>query len=372
VQQDQPHELTRARWLLWFLLGVSVALSLQTLQAMATGGWDGLVNVGEDSSLRPFIEQELGRVATTPGGHDGQFSLVLALDPFGRTGTHRLFDHDAYRYRRILYPLLSGGFGLVHGRAVLAGLVLVAAFGVGLATASVARLAGLLGARLWVVFGVLANPGVWMSVQLLTSDTLALGLSLTGVVLWLERRRAWALVIFALALLTKDQYLLVPLAIAGWAWSRGLRRQAALVAVVPALPLIAWATSLDLILGGGFATRSNVALLGVLDSARVWTETLPAEQALIGVTIAGLCIAAVAPFRAGKLFRWLAWPWVLLALTTSTWVWDLGNNAARVLTPLWVLGLLALSVAIETPRCARVPRDLQTRGASTPYQGRIP
>ncbi len=244
--------------------------------------------------------------------------------------------------------------------------MLVAALGVGLATASIAQIAGWLGTRLWVVFGVLANPGVWMSTQLLTSDALALGLSLTGIVLWLRQRRTWAFLIFALALLTKDQYLLVPLAVAGWAWSTGPRREAALVAVVPALPLIAWAMSLSLTLGGGFATRRNFALLGILDSARIWRETFPAEQALIALTIAGLLIATVAPLRAGRLFRWLAWPWVLLALLTSTWVCDLGNNAARVLAPLWVFGLLALSAAMGKLRRTGVHRDLQAPHASAP------
>ena len=117
-------------------------------------------------------------------GHDGQFSYLIAVDPLGRGPAPDLFDHGAYRYRRILLPALGGGFGLFDGEAALAGLIVWSAVGMGLATAAIADLGASFGTRPWVVAGVLANPGVWLSVQLLTPDVLALGLALTGVALW--------------------------------------------------------------------------------------------------------------------------------------------------------------------------------------------
>ena len=170
----------------WFLIGVVVALLLQWLQVRAVGGdWTGLVNTGRQSALRPLIEAELGPVSTVEqAGHDGQFSYLIAVDPLGRGEAPNLFDHGAYRYRRILLPALAGGFGLWDGEGALAGLIVWSAIGMGLATAAVADLGASFGTRPWVVAGVLANPGVWLSVQLLTPDVLALGLALTGVALW--------------------------------------------------------------------------------------------------------------------------------------------------------------------------------------------
>ena len=205
----------------WFLVGVVVAVFLQWLQVRAlSGDWTGLVNAGQESSLRPLIEAQLGPVATVKqAGHDGQFSYLIALDPLGRGPAPDLFDHGAYRYRRILLPALGGGFGLLGGEGALAGLAVWTMMGMGLATAAIADLGEALGARPWVVAGVLANPGVWLSVQLLTPDVLALGLALSGVALWHRGLRMWGIMALALAALAKDQYLLVAVGLAGWSGS---------------------------------------------------------------------------------------------------------------------------------------------------------
>ncbi len=167
-------------WTAWLFAGMVASLWLQWAQASAVGGWSGLMATSAESRLRPVIEQELGTVTLLPSGHDGQFSFVIAIDPFNRQGTAALFDDAPYRYRRILYPLLAGGAGLLPGKVTLVGLILLAVLGMGLATASTAALAGRLDISRWVVAAVLANPGVWLGVQLLTSDPLALGLALTA------------------------------------------------------------------------------------------------------------------------------------------------------------------------------------------------
>ena len=343
------HRLTRPQWLLWFSLGVAVSIALLALESHALGGWEAIPRVNDQAAVRPFIESEMGSFQATPRGHDGQFFLAMALDPYGLKGVGSTFDHGGYRYRRIVYPLVAGGFGLLHGRAVLVGLMLVAAFGVGLGTASVAELAKMFGVRPWVTLGVLANPGVWMSVELLTSEALALGLSLIGVAFWLKRLRAWSIVALTLAVLTKEQYVLVPLAIAAWAWFRHDRRHATLGALVPTLSLALWSGWVEMRFGGGYAVQGNLVPLGILDSTRLWTTISSTEQALIGLTLIALLLAAVAPIRASSLLRWLTWPWVLLALVSASFVWNLGNNAARVFTPLWVFGLLSAGSTTKHP-----------------------
>jgi hypothetical protein len=77
---------------------------------------------------------------------------------------------------------------------------------------------------------------------------------------------------------------------------------------------------------------------------RIWVTIPPTERTLAVITLIGVITAAVAPLRAGSLLRWLAWPWVALALTTSGWVWNLGNNAARVFAPVWVFAIMSLAM----------------------------
>ena len=79
------------------------------------GGIEGLLQVGETSDVRPLIESQLGEVPLAPGsGHDGQIYYAIGLDLDGDE-VGPLLDHAAYRYRRILYPLVASGFGLFDG-----------------------------------------------------------------------------------------------------------------------------------------------------------------------------------------------------------------------------------------------------------------
>jgi hypothetical protein len=345
-------------WTAWLLVGVVASLSLQWAQASALGGWSGLIATSAESPMRPVVERELGNVTLLPSGHDGQFSFLMAVDPFNRQNVGALFDDAPYRYRRILYPLLAGGAGLLPGKATLVGLIVLAALGVGLATASTATFAGRLGISRWVVAAVLANPGVWLGAQLLTSDALALGLALTALVLWWDRRLVWATVLFGLAALAKDQYLLVGLAVAGWSWFRGQRRQAMTVAAGSTAPLGLWVLWVSSAIGNGVTVRGNLAFLGLLDASHLWSNTVLSDQILIGFALVGVILAIVLPWKAGSLFRWLAWPWVALALASSAWVWTVGNNAARVFALLWVFSGLSLGVWLRSRHAPETPPEL--------------
>ena len=92
-------------------------LVAQAVYVNTTGGnWAYLIRVGEQANLRPHITAELGEIkATDELGHGGQMCSVIARDPWDRRGTSELIRHidPQYRYRRIVYPLLSGGFGLL-------------------------------------------------------------------------------------------------------------------------------------------------------------------------------------------------------------------------------------------------------------------
>jgi hypothetical protein len=336
----------RSPWTVWFLVGLLAALWLQWTQASTShGDWTGLISTGVESPMRPAIEHELGAVSLAPrDGHDGQSSFLIAVDPFNRDATGALLDDAAYRYRRILYPLLAGGAGLLPARAALIGLILLAAIGMGLATAAMVGIAERLDVSRWVVLGILANPGIWMSVRLLTSDALALGLALTGLLLWWDRRTVWATAAFALAALAKDQYLLVALSAAGWTWFRGTRRQTVGVAVGAIAPLALWVVWLTRTMGNAATVKGNFALFGFLDAYRVWPTTPTSDQLLIGFVLIGVVAGIVVPLGGSPLLRWLTWPWVALALITSGWVWNLGNNAARVFAPLWIFVALGLGV----------------------------
>lgn len=342
------HRLDVRHVVAWFLIGVVAAVFLQWLQVRAVGGdWTGLVNAGETSRLRPLIEAELGPVAAVEqAGHDGQYSYLIAVDPLGRGSAPDLFDHGAYRYRRILLPALAGGFGRWGGTAALVGLIVWSALGMGLATAAIADLGSSFGTRPWVVAGVLANPGVWLSVQLLTPDVLALGLAMGGVALWRRGFKIWGVVVLALAALAKDQYVLVAVGLAGWEWFRTNRREAVLLGVGATTPLLIWSIWLTATIGQGLTPRGNFSLpfFGIFEAAHGWADTGVKDLTFSLISAGSVLLAALIPLRVrSSLLRWLTWPWVILAVISSTWVWDFGNNSLRVFAPLLVFSVLGIA-----------------------------
>jgi hypothetical protein len=83
--------------------------------------------------------------------------------------------------------------------------------------------------------------------------------------------------------------------------------------------------------------------VGILDSVRYWPDR-PAKDLVFGVlALAGILAAGLVSFRAEpKVVRWLAAPWAIIAIVSSGWVWDFGNNAVRALAPAIVFGVMGL------------------------------
>lgn len=327
----------RSTFIKWAALGALAAGILVWAQAGAVNGIEGMLQVGETSDLRPLIEAELGDIPLAPGpGHDGQIYYGIGLDLDGNE-VGPLLDHAAYRYRRIFYPALASGFGLLDGTALLVGMIVVTIVSTAVAsgaTAVVARRAGLAD---WVALAVLLNPGVWLSIRLLTSDTLALALMMLGL-LSLGARLGLPSGAFALSSLAKDVYLVTPI---GLGISRDRRRW--WIAGISAVALLGWMTWLTISMGDGFTGRGNLALplMGIIDGSANWPNLDTEELVYLGFGLVSVAAGiAVGVFRS----TWLRWPilgWAALALISSNWVWDFGNNAARAFAPLAVL--IALS-----------------------------
>lgn len=334
----------------WFVIGVAVATFAQWNQLRSVGGDLAFtLRVGTESQARPLIEEELGQIPLTEGlGHDGQYAYLIARDPLGLGGNPHLADDGPYRYRRAMYGWLAGGFGLLPPRAVVFGLSLWAIIGFGAATAVLADIGSLLGARWWAVVGVLGNLGLWLSVQLATADTLAMALVLLAVDLALRRRNGWAIVALAAAALTKDAYLLFAVGLAGWTFLGGRRGMAAAFLLAPAAPLALWAGWLTWQFGGGLSTKENLAapLAGLIDSVSQWDPGADLVQAVVAVA-ALVAATSVAVLVRNRLLTWLAMPWVAVALISSEVVWADGNNAVRVFAPLWLVAWLGAAIWVR-------------------------
>ena len=192
--------------------------------------------------------------------------------------------------------------------------------------------------------------------RLLTADTVALALMALGLLLFLtqERLSAW---IFALSTLAKDVYLVTPGGL-----SIGRNRPRWLLVVVPSAVLVVWMTWLTFTLGDGFTGRGTLSwpITGIIDASVNWANFDAEEWLYLGFALASVGFGvAIGLVRRGWL-RWSILGWSALGLISSNWVWDLGNNAARIFAPIAVLIVLGFGSYA----------DASTAGTSTTLESR--
>ncbi len=172
-------------------------------------------------------------------GYDGQFVYFMARELSPQQVASHL-DVPAYRYQRILLPLLAH---LLAGNDPQR--VLWAVWGVNLA----GYLAGLLAWARWLqiwqaspwwalLYGLW--PGLLLPLRLGMPEPLAYALALLGVAAAKRRRLLLASLAFTAALFTKEITLPFVVATAIAFWLRGQRRESGLLLGSTLLPWLAW------------------------------------------------------------------------------------------------------------------------------------
>ncbi len=177
-----------------------------------------------------------------PVGYDGQFAYAIAVNPLGAAP---LLDDPAYRYQRILYPMLARAMAL--GRPELVPWTLI-----GLNVLALAMGAELLGQHLlrrglrpWYGLLFVLWVGQWFSLRFDLQEPLSLALALAALA-FLDRNHVWlAAVTFGLGGLAKDMALLFCLgAAASTLVSRQIQRGVTLL-LGGLLPYLLWAAVLS-------------------------------------------------------------------------------------------------------------------------------
>lgn len=331
----------------WFAIGAVVAGILLVAQIGAVGGVKGLLQVGEVSELRPVIEAQLGEVPLIDGGgHDTQIFYGIGLDLTGRE-VPDLLDHGGYRYRRILEPVMASAGGILEGEALIWGMIVVTVLSAALASGATAAVARRIGLPDYAALAVVLNPGVWLGVRLLTSDVVALAAMCIGLLAFVSKSR-WALLWFALSGLAKEVFLVTP---AGLALSDSKKRWALIL--VPVAALVGWMAVVTSYIGDGFTGRGNIdwPLAGMAQSIGRWSQVGGSDLFYSYVALGLVLVGAAAAVRSSWI-RWSLVGWVGLAVVSSSWVWDFGNNSARAFAPILVLAVVSMGRPPDDPPIA--------------------
>lgn len=212
---------SRASWQPWAIVAL-VSLLYLTAVFLANGA-------------DPLVFVTLGGEGTE--GYDGQFTYHIARDPGGAAA---LIDVPAYRYQRILLPLLARLLALGQPALIPWALVAINLVALILSTALLGRLLSAQGVSRWyaLVYGLF--PGVLMSVRLSLAEPLAYGLAIGALWLHTHERRWAAFGLLALAALAKETTLLFGAGLALYALTQRRWAAAFLGGGLALLPFAIW------------------------------------------------------------------------------------------------------------------------------------
>jgi hypothetical protein len=218
---------------------------------LASHNWDATVFVMQGSL---YQQGEAGGSI----GYDGQFAYYIAAEPMGAA---EYLDNPAYRYQRILYPLLAwllsfGGNTIVLPWILLAINIMM----IVLMSYVLAMILGAKGISAWYALGSLFFAGVLISVRADLNEPLAICLALGGMYFSYREKWIWASMCLGLAILAKETAVAFSLGIVAWLiWQKRLRIALALT-LFGLLPAILWGIFLTTWLGQSPLSAQEAAM----------------------------------------------------------------------------------------------------------------
>lgn len=281
-----------SRILIAIVLPCLIGIGLIVARAATFGTPTALLAIGPDNASYPLVHRELPHAHVFEGnGFDGMVFYVIARRPFDVRATSKEMYVPTYRLRRILYPMLakplspSGGVGLVYAFAALS------LVGIAIGGWALSRFPN---GPPWLPITMVVNAGTICALWTSTADALAAGLTVAAIGAMLRRRFTAAIILLALAGLTRETSLVAVVALAAWPGISVRRRVAHLV--VPALPVGVWSVYVSVAIGQSMFEQPDggtftAPFLG-------WIREPPVGGQLVLAIFTG-CLIAVA--------MWIGW-----------------------------------------------------------------
>jgi len=300
-----------------------------------------LLAVGEDSSSREYIEDQIGRdVSLRPSvGHDGKFFFVQALNPLyiGDTSNARYMDFELYRGQRMFFPLVAGLGGLAPAPTIPWLMVLTYVLSYGIGTAATARLAERQGGNLWWGLAFPLNVSLIMSFSIGGAGVLTLACALAGTAALVDGRSRTAAILLALSVLSREVMILYVGGVVLYEWWR-TRRLPLMLAAVPALSFAAWYAYLLARLEFDSLYESNGGISapfqGLISATSNWGDD--PMNILIAVVSLTICVVLVREMlRAPSALLAGTVGFAVLAVLLSDLVWNNWYDISRALAPIY-------------------------------------
>lgn len=257
-------------------------------------------------------------------GYDGQFVYFIATQ---WSGAVEHLDVPAYRFQRILLPLLARCLGLGRPYLIAWALVLLNVVAQTAGTYLVEQLLRGMGVERWYALTYGLWAGLVHAVRLDLYEPLSYALIAAALLAHQRGHLLWTAVYFSLAAFAKETALVFVAAYLVWALVNGRWRSLAVAGLVVGVPLAAWQAwlfrtfgAIGLDSGGALATPFEIVpFMGI------WRIGLVDWRVLL-VFLLFLIPLYVLPSLAGI---WSA-ARALRGRDLQLWVWTLGVNAALI------------------------------------------
>ncbi len=210
ISFNQPSVIINTLVALIFVIAVTLYFYFFKFDSNITG----FFRIGSVLPLSPYLNPEQILIYKEEIGYDGQQFLSIAFDPFLQNPeTLNALDHPAYRYRRILYPLLSYCLSLGNSYLIPYVMVAINAISIILIVWVVSLYFQAHPSLTWQPLLTLCIPGVWIVLSLGTADLVSSLLLITALVCYRYDKPKWTAIAIALACLTRETLLLMWLAL---------------------------------------------------------------------------------------------------------------------------------------------------------------
>ena len=267
-------------------LAAAMLVVLFYIRVLSTHGWNPRAFILERPPGVPVAKR--GNV-----GYDGQYTYMLAINPLGSVNG---LDQPAYRYQRIVYPMLVKLLSL--GRAGWAPWVM-ALVNLMATVWGCAALGGLISRRgrsPWLALVFILSIGYLLAIRMDLNEPIAFALALSGWLAFEEGALVLSVVLFALSGLSKEVGLvfLATLALGEFLerhWRKGI------VLLAGFVPYVLWYVYLSRTFGATEEARAQSALMWIPFSGLQYV-TDQAQLIVVSIWVLGPAMLAGA---------WAAW-----------------------------------------------------------------
>ncbi len=172
-------------------------------------------------------------------GYDGQFGYYIAVDPNPQRVKHHL-DVPAYRYQRILLPLMARALSLGNDQLIAWWLVIIPLLGQVVGVAFVAKLIHELGQKplLSLIYGL--SAGCLLAIRVALPEPLAYAFVAAAVYSYFHKKYILGASLLGLAFFTKEVTIVFGAAFLLWLWLQRLWKESSVLLGMGFLPFGLW------------------------------------------------------------------------------------------------------------------------------------